>query len=74
MTRYVSLVRGGIELHVSEHTGDARPGTLLYLYVADVDAAARACGGVPVGERDWGREFEVTDPDGNRVRVGAPRM
>ncbi|WP_279616389.1 hypothetical protein [Micromonospora saelicesensis] len=41
----------------------------MYLYVDDNNAAA-ACGGV-VDQKDWGREFEALDPDGNRLRVGA---
>ncbi|MGR6321294.1 glyoxalase superfamily protein [Micromonospora soli] len=68
---YVSIARGALEIHLSEHTGDARPGTLLYLYVDDLDAAAAACGVDRVEQQDWGREFEVTDPDGNRLRIGA---
>ncbi|MCX5066541.1 glyoxalase superfamily protein [Micromonospora lupini] len=67
---YVSIARGSAEIHLSEHTGDARPGTLLYLYVDDIDAAAATCGRA-VDQKDWGREFEVSDPDGNRLRVGA---
>ncbi|MGC5309117.1 glyoxalase superfamily protein [Micromonospora zamorensis] len=68
---YVSIVRGDVEIHLSEHTGGARPDTLLYLYVDDIDAAAAACGVSVVGQKDWGREFEVVDPDGNRLRIGA---
>ncbi|MBQ0981905.1 glyoxalase superfamily protein [Micromonospora zamorensis] len=68
---YVSIARGDVEIHLSEHTGDARPDTLLYLYVDDIDAAAAACGVSVVGQKDWGREFEVVDPDGNRLRIGA---
>ncbi|MET7835310.1 glyoxalase superfamily protein [Micromonospora sediminicola] len=70
LPRYVGIGRPGMEIHLSEHAGDARPGTLLYLYVDDVDAAAAACGGVEIASQDWGRDFEVTDPDGNRIRVG----
>lgn len=69
---YVSVVRGDIEIHLSEHAGDARPGTLVYLYVDDVEAVAEACGIREVGHKDWGREVELTDPDGNRIRVGTP--
>lgn len=70
---YVGIARGSVEIHLSEHTGDARPGTLVYLYVDDVDAAARACGVTDIDDMEWGRDFEVTDPDGNRVRVGTAR-
>ncbi|MFI6258987.1 glyoxalase superfamily protein [Micromonospora zamorensis] len=68
---YVSIARGDVEIHLSEHTGDAQPDTLLYLYVDDIDAAAAACGVNVVEQKDWGREFEVVDPDGNRLRIGA---
>ncbi|QLQ37217.1 glyoxalase superfamily protein [Micromonospora robiginosa] len=70
LPRYTGIARPGMEIHLSEHAGDATPGTLLYLYVDDVDALAAACGGVEVRSQDWGRDFEVTDPDGNRIRVG----
>jgi catechol 2,3-dioxygenase-like lactoylglutathione lyase family enzyme len=70
LPRYVSIARHGMEIHLSEHTGDARPDTLLYLYVDDVDAVAAAYGGAEIEAVDWEREFSVTDPDGNRLRVG----
>ena len=41
------------------------------MWVPDVDAAAEAVG-VPASEIadvDWGRDFEVLDPDGNRLRI-----
>lgn len=66
---YAILRRGGVELHLSEHEGDAPPGSLAYLWVDDVDALASAAG-VPVGRRPWGREAEIVDPDGNRLRIG----
>jgi hypothetical protein len=67
---YLFLRRGDdVYLHLSEHTGDARPGTLVYLYVDDVDAVAAEFG-VQVHAEPWAREVELTDPDGNRLRVG----
>ena len=69
---YIGIRRGNAIIHLSEHTGDARPGTLVYLYVPDVDRAAAACGITVVDDNDWGRDFEVTDPDGNRIRVCTP--
>lgn len=65
---YLFLDRGGIEVHLSEHQGDARPGTLVYFWVDDVDTVA-ADFAVEVEEQPWGREVELTDPDGNRLRV-----
>ncbi len=69
---YVGIRRDDAIIHLSEHAGDARPGTLIYLWVPDVDAAAAACGNAVVEDNDWGRDFEVADPDGNRVRVCTP--
>ena len=59
-------------IFLSEHTGDARPDTLLYLYVDDADALAAELG-VEAQLAPYGvREFELRDPDGNRLRIGTP--
>lgn len=55
-------------MHLSEHTGDATPNTLVYLWVDDVDAVAEEFR-VEVVEQLWAREVALTDPDGNRLRV-----
>ena len=71
---FVALRHGGDEAAVflSEHTGDARPDTLLYLYVEDVDAVASDFG-VEAEDASYGmRETELVDPDGNRLRLGTP--
>lgn len=65
---YLFLERNGIALHLSEHAGDARPGTLVYFWVDDVDGIAAEFG-VDVYEQPWGREIQLTDPDGNRWRI-----
>jgi catechol 2,3-dioxygenase-like lactoylglutathione lyase family enzyme len=62
-------------IFLSEHLGDASPDTLIYLSVPDVDAlyeSLRAAGIElePPEEAPWGRELALTDPDGNRLRVG----
>ena len=68
---FLALRRGDDVLFLSEHRGDARPDTLLYLYVEDADAVAAAFG-ASAADTPWGtREVELRDPDGNRVRVGA---
>tara|TARA_R110002167_G_scaffold84128_1_gene228695 strand:+ start:4346 stop:4732 length:387 start_codon:yes stop_codon:yes gene_type:complete len=66
---YAFLRRGDILLHLSEHKGDATPNSLVYFYVNDVDAIAEEFG-VAVTEQPWCREVSLTDPDGNRLRVG----
>lgn len=71
---FVEITRGPVSLFLSEHTGDARPDTLVYLRVKrveDVDSIAAEFGAT-VGEAPWAREIELRDPDGNRLRVGAP--
>lgn len=66
---YLFLERNGVQLHLSEHTGDARPNTLVYFWVDDVDTIAAEFA-VAVRGQPWAREIELTDPDGNRLRVG----
>jgi catechol 2,3-dioxygenase-like lactoylglutathione lyase family enzyme len=68
---YAFLRRGDILLHLSEHTGDATPNTLVYFYIDDVDAVSNEFE-VPVVNQPWCREVQLTDPDGNRLRVGTP--
>jgi catechol 2,3-dioxygenase-like lactoylglutathione lyase family enzyme len=68
---FVSVARGSVRLFLSEHTGDARPVTLVYLRVQDVDGIAAEFG-LPVEEAPWAREVELQDPDGNRLRIGTP--
>lgn len=68
---YVFLRRGDVHLHLSEHRGDAPLRSLAYFSVDDVDLLARAVG-AHVHDEPWGREFELTDLDGNRIRIGTP--
>jgi len=66
---YVFLQRSDVHLHLSEHTGDARPDTLVHLTVTNLDAVAAEFDAA-VRVQPWGRELELTDPDGNRLRIG----
>ncbi|MFI6869305.1 glyoxalase superfamily protein [Nocardia sp. NPDC050406] len=68
---FVEVARGDMRLFLSEHTGDARPDTLVYLSVRDVDAVAAEFGVTPE-DAPWAREIELRDPDGNRLRIGTP--
>ena len=67
---YLLLERNGVHLHLSEHTGDARPGTLVYFWVDDVDAVAAEFDAEVVAQ-PWAREVSLTDPDGNRLRIAS---
>jgi catechol 2,3-dioxygenase-like lactoylglutathione lyase family enzyme len=70
---FLCVARGNVRIYLSEHEGDARPDTLLHLYVGDIDAVAAEFG-VPVDEEGLaGRECLLVDPDGNRLRVATRR-
>ena len=68
---FVSVARGPVRLFLSEHLGDARPDTLVGLVVDDVDAVVAEFGR-PAGEQPYGCDFELRDPDGNRLRISTP--
>lgn len=70
---FVSVARGGVRLYLSEHKGDARPNTLIHLYVSDIDCVSAEFT-APVDEMGLaGRECQLEDPDGNRLRVATRR-
>ena len=69
---FIAISNGAARIFLSEHTGDARPDTLLYVYVDDVDTVAAEFGAkVELAPYDV-REAEIRDPDGNRLRIGTP--
>src|ERR1700727_2050551 len=66
---FVSVARGRVRIFLSEHTGDARPDTLFHLYVNDIDAVSKEFA-VAIDEDGLaGRQCDLEDPDGNRLRV-----
>jgi len=70
---FLSVARGDLRLYLSEHKGDARPNTLIHLYVDDIEVVSEEFG-VPVDEEGLaGRECDLEDPDGNRLRVATRR-
>jgi catechol 2,3-dioxygenase-like lactoylglutathione lyase family enzyme len=70
---FVSVARGDACIYLSEHTGDAPPNGLVHLYVSNIDAVSAEFG-VPVDEEGLaGRECDLEDPDGNRLRVATRR-
>lgn len=69
---FVSVARGPVRLFLSEHEGDAKPGGVVYLRLREVDAIA-ARFGAEAEDTEWRtREVELSDPDGNRIRIGMP--
>lgn len=70
---FVSVAKDGVRLYLSEHEGDAPPGSLIHLYVEDIDAVSEEFG-IPVDEQGLaGRECDLEDPDRNRLRVATRR-
>ena len=74
---YLLLHSGGVELHFSGRD-DAAPGEC-FLHVADATKLWKqlcdqgSAGVGPIAAQDYGlREFVLTDPDGNRIRIGSP--
>ena len=67
---FVAISNGDALIFLSEHTGDAHPDGLLYIYVDDVDAIAADFGKTAELAYYGMREIELTDPDGNRLRIG----
>jgi catechol 2,3-dioxygenase-like lactoylglutathione lyase family enzyme len=73
---YMGIRRGDCLLHLSEHYGDAIPGSGVRIPVDDVvayaaDLAAKHHGNARPGVPEhtpWGtREITITDPSGNRL-------
>ena len=72
---FASVARDGMELFLTEHTGDCQFGGLVHFYVPDVDLCHRQFrdNGVPVSEPPGNslgpdtRNMLVVDPDGNRL-------
>src|SRR5262249_27151543 len=77
---YMGLERDGVYFHLSEHFGDASPGTHVRIEVDDVDAFCAQLGAnryrharPKVENKPWGnREMTVHDPFGNRITFWSP--
>jgi catechol 2,3-dioxygenase-like lactoylglutathione lyase family enzyme len=67
---FVSISRNGeARIFLSEHTGDAVPDGLIYLQIREIESIAIEFDAEIVAQ-PWGREVQLIDPDGNRLRVG----
>jgi len=76
---YMGVSRDGAMLHLSSHAGDGVVGGVVYFIGGDVDAlhtefvAKNVRIHMAPVDQTWGvRELPVRDPDGNKVRFGAP--
>ena len=72
---YMGIARDGVELHLSEHHGDASPHAAMRIAVADIDALQAELAAKPyryarptIETMPWGtRDMAVIDPFGNRL-------
>lgn len=71
--RFMGIRHDGADVFLSENVADATSPALVFVWVPDVDVIARRFG-VEVEQHPWARDFEVVDPDGNRVRVGTKEV
>lgn len=70
---YTFMRRGATNLHLSEHRGDAPPRGVVYWYVDRQTLETFASEfSVAIERQPWCDEIHLTDPDGNRLRVGCP--
>jgi catechol 2,3-dioxygenase-like lactoylglutathione lyase family enzyme len=72
---YMAVQRAGLELHLSEHHGDASPGSTTFVWMDDIRdfhaeliAKHYEYGRPGVVRQPWGQQMEVHDPFGNRIR------
>jgi predicted enzyme related to lactoylglutathione lyase len=72
---YAQIRRSGLTLHLSEHQGDATPGSTVFVPVSDIAALheelhtrSSALAKPGLEEVGWGRQMQVSDPFGNRIR------
>lgn len=75
MPLYTQVSRGDLKLHLSEHAGDASPGSNMVVQTKGIAALHQELNGKkyrymkPGLERqEWGTEMMVIDPFGNRIR------
>jgi hypothetical protein len=76
---YCQVSRMGCVLHLSEHHGDATPGSALRIKVhgldelhAELKAKTYRHARPSVVQQPWGRDISITDPFGNRLIFSEP--
>jgi hypothetical protein len=72
---YLGIERNGLQLHLSEHHGDASPGSTVFVPMLNIESFRDELIGKHYGygrpdivQQDWGQVLEVYDPFGNRIR------
>lgn len=76
---YMQVSRAGLTLHLSEHHGDASPGSTAFVTMSGVQAYQRELAGKDytymkpgIEVMDWGNVMTVTDPFSNKIRFSEP--
>ena len=77
---YMQVARGALKLHLSEHSGDASPGSTALVYMKGVEAWQKELIAKPykynrpgLEKQDWGWECTVIDPFRNQIRFLEPK-
>jgi catechol 2,3-dioxygenase-like lactoylglutathione lyase family enzyme len=72
---YLGISRNGLQLHLSEHHGDASPGSTVFVPMHNIELLRDELLGKRYGygrpdivQQGWGKVLEVYDPFGNRIR------
>ncbi|WP_415764661.1 glyoxalase superfamily protein [Pseudomonas sp. ZB1P45] len=72
---YLGISRNGLQLHLSEHHGDASPGSTIFIPMQNIELFRDELLGKRYGygrpdivQQGWGQVLEVYDPFGNRIR------
>jgi catechol 2,3-dioxygenase-like lactoylglutathione lyase family enzyme len=72
---YMGIGRNGLQLHLSEHHGDASPGATLFVPMSNIELLRDELrqknygyGRPDIVQQEWGKILEVYDPFGNRIR------
>lgn len=80
MPLYQQVSRDDCVLHLSEHHGDATPGSAVRIEICDVRRLQRKLADSPVyplriglDSEPWGDDLAVPDPFGNRIIFHTPR-
>jgi catechol 2,3-dioxygenase-like lactoylglutathione lyase family enzyme len=77
---YMQISRDGLIFHLSEHYGDATPGSTAYVYMTGIEELHHELNAKNyrhmrpgLQRQEWGMtEVWVTDPFGNHIRFGEP--
>ncbi len=77
---YMQVSRSGVALHLSEHHGDACPGSTVFVPVEGLDELHAELteknyrySRPGIEKVDWGRQMRIADPFGNMLRFTEQR-